>query len=252
VEKPRGTKLIALSDVMSDAPDSPKRTPDITPKNKNKEEEKEKENEFLDNNSPIIPPLSPQREAEKEDLVSLEMIDLKENDEKERPEEPTQEKDSPSKYESSKIDISIWEFFLSFVKKTERTKEKFDVLDKGMKHVRERMDVLNIMKKFRELDKLKALLLEEDQLILFNAIPKAEIAAGGEASVGSTGLSKDDLGSVSSFSRRILKKLTFIEVNKGKEQVEKAYEKIQMKMKKSKIDARLLELYQNMSSKEYI
>ena len=36
------------------------------------------------------------------------------------------------------------------------------VLNKRMKNIEEKLDIFNIMKKFREIDKLKALLLEDD------------------------------------------------------------------------------------------
>ena len=248
IEKPDKIKLTALSDVISDGPDSPRNVSDISLKEEKQQgEEDEKsgpveENDKKDYLQLSSPPISPQNATERQDLVSLEMGNLKLDNEKEVAEdgemEETQDEDNLN-YESSKIDISLWEFFTSYVKKNEKTKEKFDVLNKGMKNVRERMDILNIMKKFRELDKLKALLLEEDQLTLFNAMPKAIIKSG------NTIITENDLMKSKSFSQRILKKSTFIETDEKQEHIKQSYENIQMKVKKSKIDVRLMELYKN-------
>ena len=258
IEKPDKIKLTALSDVVSDGPDSPRNVSDISLKEeKQQEEENEKSVPIEENDKKgylqlSIPPMSPQNGAEMQGLVSLEMAEMKQDGEQEEAvedeeeeEEAENEDEDALKYESSKIDISIWEFFASYIRRNNRTKEKFNVLNKGMKNVKERMDILNIMKKFRELDKLKALLLEEDQLTLFNAMPKAEITSGETEAETNSELMKSK-----SFSQRILKKSTFIEMNEKQEEINKAYEALQMKAKKSKIDSRLMELYENMLTKK--
>jgi len=251
IEKPGGIKPTALSDVISDSPDSPRKISEISIQEENVEDncsQQEKEREIMENNETkpietiIISPLSPQA-----DLLSLD-IKVNENnniEEIEDVEEDDVEEGSSVAYESSNIDISMWEYFsrFLFIKRNKRTKEKFDVLNKGMKNIRERMDVLNIMQKFRELDKLKTLLLEEDQLVLFNAIPKAEIKSDQESTVESLPFGSNDGRKSNTFSERILKKSTFIELKEEQNQIRKAYNKIQLKNKKSKIDARLLEFY---------
>jgi len=245
IDKPGKIKLMALSDMVSDGPDSPRNVSELSVK-----EEEDRKSAPAENN-PLqlsLPALSPQNGAE---MIALEVAELKENNEKqvEQDEEVNQPEDEDESetqdeenlnYESTKIDISIWEFFASYVKKSKQTKEKFEVLDKGMKNVKERMDILNIMKKFRELDKLKALLLEEDQLILFNAMPKAQIRPGDSE------ITTNELMKKRSFSQRILKKSTFIEMKGNQELTKAAYENLRVKAKKSKIDTRLLEFYENM------
>ena len=227
IEKPEKIKLEALTHTVNDDPHSPRKVSEIS----FQEEEDRRSSSPESSKKDCFPsPLfSPQNGTE---LVALEMAELK-------PDEETQGEGNLD-YESSKIDISIWEFFSSYIKKTEKTKEKFAVLNRGMKNVKERMDILNIMKKFRELDKLKALLLEEDQLILFNAMPKAEIRSD------ESEISTNELLRSKSFSQRILKKSTFIEINENQEYLKNAYDAIQMKSEKSKIDYKLMELYNNM------
>jgi len=253
IDKPGKIKLMALSDMISDGPDSPRNVSEISMKEEKREEEEDRKSAQAENNilQLTIPPISPRTGTE---MISLDMPEVKENDEKEVPEDEEEEVDEGEdedetqdegdlEYESRKIDISIWEYFSSFVRKSQQTKEKFDVLDKGMKNVRERMDILNIMKKFRELDKLKALLLEEDQLVLFNAMPKAQIRPGEpEMTANELLLNKR------SFSQRILKKAAFIEMRENQESMKKAYNNLRMKSDKSKIDTRLLELYNNMQT----
>jgi len=250
IDKPDKIKLTALSDVISDGPDSPRKISDISLKEEKSQEEQENEKACSVENAQkdylqlSSPPISPQNVTERQDLISLEMGDLKQNDgqeasEGEEMDDETQDEDALN-YESQKIDISIWEFFASYIRKTKKTQEKFELLNKGMKNVKERMDILNIMKKFRELDKLKALLLEEDQLTLFNAMPKARIKSG------QSEIATDELMKSKSFSQRILKKSTFIEANENQEHIKQSYDKIQMKAKKSKIDHKLMELYKSM------
>ena len=251
VEKPEQIKLQALSDVVSDGPDSPRKISEFSSREENENsfegdrKAEQGKNHQKHSEERIISPVNPQSqvsEKKHDGMISVEMIDLEGNngDVKESQAEEMnkgQESEDSPKYESAKIDISIWEFILSFVKKTEKSKEKFEVLDKGMKNVRERMDILNIMKKFREFDKLKVLLLEEDQLVLFNAIPKAEIKAN------TTLVSADEAKNSKAFSGRILKKSTFIEIDEKQEQVRQSFDNIRLKAKKTKIDSRLLEIY---------
>ena len=233
IEKPERIKLEAFSDKVSDGPDSPRNVSNISLK----EEDGGGSPENSKKDCLSSPPMSPQNDTGIQGLIALEMAELKPGEEVQ--EEETQDEDNLN-YESSKIDISIWEFFSSYIRKNEKTKEKFAVLDRGMKNVKDRMDILNIMKKFRELDKLKALLLEEDQLTLFNAMPKAEIRPDENET------STNDMLRSKPFSQRILKKSAFIEMNEKQEHIKQSYDNIQMKAKKSKIDYRLIELYNNM------
>jgi len=167
MKKPEKVKLEAPSDDLSDGPETPRKISETSFREEKKPDQNQgqgisfgvRENHKI---RPIETMISPRRplscNAEKQGHISGGMVELKESPEKELPEEEevTQDEDKdPWKYESSKIDISIWEYFSSFIMKSERTKDKFKVLDFGIKNVRERVDILNIMKKFRELDKLK-------------------------------------------------------------------------------------------------
>jgi len=106
------------------------------------------------------------------------------------------------------------------------------VLNKGMKNIEERLDIFNIMKKFREIDKLKALLLEDDQLILFNGLPKPEVK------------SEDDLLTVYNVTK-VLKDSKFVDWEGKQEQIEASYKKLKEKPKKSKVDSKLLAIYKS-------
>jgi len=268
VNKPEKVKPTPVSEEFSDGPETPRKLSEISFKEENKQdkdqeisfgEEKKKMDLKMTNTSPleaVSSPLSPQTSdsananAEKRAQIShIALFDLKEDDEKVRQEGEGANDEDYSVYESSKIDISVWEYLMSFIKNTKRTNEKFEVLDIGMRNVKERMDILNIMKKFRELDKLKTLLLEEDQLVLFNAIPKAEIRSDEGGTLPKSLILKNELMSSHTISERILRKSTFIELDEDQKQIRKSYERLQMKLKKSKIDSRLLELFHDISTK---
>jgi len=137
-------------------------------------------------------------------------------------------------YHSKKIHISFWEYLNSFVRNTDTLKEKMGLLNKGVENIEERLDIFNILKKFREIDKLKALLLEHDQLMLFNAMPKPEIK------LDDSSLTKKD-----EFSRRLIKSTKFIEGYETDHHhtITNSYQNIVKKPKKSKIDKKLLEIY---------
>jgi len=142
--------------------------------------------------------------------------------------------DNSLNYEEEEINISFVEYVFSFFRKDERTAEKMAILNKGMKDISERLDIFNIMRKFREIDKLKALLLEDDQLVLFNGIPKAEMKID----------ESDEIKKHGSPNNKLLKSTIFVESKGKKDQIVTSYFNIQSKPKKSKIDRKLVQVYE--------
>jgi len=133
---------------------------------------------------------------------------------------------------ASTIDITFWEYIRSYIKSSNTHNEKLALIKKGVKEMEERLDIFNIMRKFREIDKLKALLFEDDQLKLFNCMPKAELSV-----VGSLEAEMENV------SHRILKNSKFLEINEEHELI-RSLKKISAKPKKSKIDQRLLAIFE--------
>ena len=56
----------------------------------------------------------------------------------------------------------MFEYMRSFFTTDEVLKKKMELLHEGEKKIRERLDVFTIMKKSREVDKLKSVLLNSD------------------------------------------------------------------------------------------
>jgi len=74
--------------------------------------------------------------------------------------------------DKSKVTMSIFEYIRSFFSKDETLMKKKQILSEGRKRIEERLNVFNVIKKMREIDKLKFLLLDQHQLALFENLPR--------------------------------------------------------------------------------
>ena len=70
------------------------------------------------------------------------------------------------------IKISLWETIKTFVLKKPEVETKKKQKDKGVRTIFSQLDINYVLKKFMELDKLKMLLLDENQCLLFEYLPK--------------------------------------------------------------------------------
>jgi len=90
------------------------------------------------------------------------------------------------------LKITFWDFLLkSFFccKKNERNEilfNKFKRMKKGKDLVKEKFDISFIMKKFYEIDKLKMLLMNENQYHLFDYLPKPVIQKNSKLNLGNS------------------------------------------------------------------
>ena len=73
---------------------------------------------------------------------------------------------------TTRININFWDYIVACFCKPQAIQKKFELLREGENKIRERLDIFNVMKKLREIDKLKMLLLDKDQLTLFDNLPK--------------------------------------------------------------------------------
>jgi len=62
----------------------------------------------------------------------------------------------------ARIDISVADYIRGFFSLDNEINKKIELLKEGEKRIRERLDVFNVMNKLREIDKLKAILLNKD------------------------------------------------------------------------------------------
>ena len=138
---------------------------------------------------------------------------------------------------SFKVDISLWDLICSFFNKNGPAAQRIKVLRVGILNIQDRLDIFNLLKKLREIDKLKALLLEEDHRVLFNGLPKPEIKLSD---------CKDDNAAVEKIQRsqyEFLKGSKFVEEKAERDLVLSLYRGVLDKNKKSKIDQKLIEIY---------
>lgn len=77
--------------------------------------------------------------------------------------------------EPYKISVSIGEFLISYLYQSETLKQKMQILEEGTKRLNSRLDAVTILRKMRDVDKLKAMFFDMDQALLFNSLPKPEL-----------------------------------------------------------------------------
>ncbi|EAR93756.1 small GTP-binding domain protein (macronuclear) [Tetrahymena thermophila SB210] len=75
----------------------------------------------------------------------------------------------------NKINVSTWEYFKSFIIPTEKYKKKKQIIKYSVDKLYHNLDIFNILKKLVEVEKLKRLLLDQDQLKLFDCLPNPTI-----------------------------------------------------------------------------
>jgi len=151
----------------------------------------------------------------------------------EKGENSNQEATNFSTQRDETIRISLFEYFRKCFTKDPLLKKKLEILNEGRKKIDERLDIFNIMKKLREIDKLKALLLDKDQLILFDNLPKPVIEPE----------SRKILDIKLSTSHALLRKGTFIQHTK-EHLMRMAKKTIENKKNKSSVDIKLLQIYE--------
>ncbi|EWS74770.1 small GTP-binding domain protein (macronuclear) [Tetrahymena thermophila SB210] len=71
--------------------------------------------------------------------------------------------------------ISAWEYFKSFIFPSSEYKRKKKIIQYSVDKLYYNLDIFNILKKFIEVEKLKRLLLDQDQQKLFDYLPKPTI-----------------------------------------------------------------------------
>lgn len=134
----------------------------------------------------------------------------------------------PGQVKNPDLNISAIEYFRSFFSQEKELKKKFKIVKEGQRRIEERLDVFNILKKFREIDKLKALLLDKEQLILFDYLPKPVLDY--------SELMKNFSDSVS-----VLRDPEFIKIREAVFQ--DAYQNLYRRPHKSGIDKKLIDIY---------
>ena len=133
------------------------------------------------------------------------------------------------------LNITFWDYLLSFVRKSDRYKKKIKLLDTGIEMINKRLDIFELFNNFREVEKLKLLLLDYEQAVLFENLPKPLIE-----------VEEEEADDVKSFPRRLLTTGRAVpEEKKGSEVVE-AFKTLSLRrsLSRNMIDAKLLKVYE--------
>ena len=84
------------------------------------------------------------------------------------------------------LKMTSWEFIKETIFPFYQKKEKIKRINKGKKAIIEKLDISYVLKKFYEIDKLKMLILNENQFHLFEYLPKPVILKNSEIDLGNS------------------------------------------------------------------
>ena len=140
---------------------------------------------------------------------------------------------------ATKINLTFWEFISSHFRRRGLAVQKVKSIRQGMSRIDERLDIFNILKKLREIDKLKAVLLEEHHRILFNGLPKPEINL-------SDGEKETTQGYKTQFEA--LKGSKFVEEAPKREEVLESFREVMNKQVRTQTDQKLIDIYDEIFS----
>jgi len=138
-----------------------------------------------------------------------------------------------------KINITFWEYLHSYFWKSKELKEKFRLLNEGVRRIEERLDIFKVFKKFREVDKMRLLLFESEQLVLFDSLPKPELAFKDDDDTTAADMDK-------SKSIEHIRESRFTNEKRRNDLIALSYENMKRKNRKSMIDDRLLDIYDHL------
>ncbi|EAR90374.3 hypothetical protein TTHERM_00109270 (macronuclear) [Tetrahymena thermophila SB210] len=173
------------------------------------------------------------RETYKEKLKALKKGENKDSNKKSKQDIQKEAKELNSFFSFSlnKISFQGWEYYANFFKFSKLCKRKrYELLQKGVDKLYNQIDIFYLVQKLLEVEKLKRLLLNENQIKLFEFIPKPLLTLDEQKS---NNLS-DKIGLLYEDEKDIMQKTS--EVQEAFQQI------INSKAKPSKIDIRILEL----------
>ena len=124
------------------------------------------------------------------------------------------------------IEVGVWDWLKSFVKPEPQAR----LLEKGSEEILKGVDIVTIVTKFYEIEKLKACLMNDDQRALFDHLPKALLVLDADQDAKS-----QDAIQVHDWSKSY---------SSEKSKLSEIYNKLKRADNKSKLDERLLSLYE--------
>ncbi|KAL4441428.1 hypothetical protein ABPG74_013723 [Tetrahymena malaccensis] len=103
--------------------------------------------------------------------------ELKENNIKKK-KKMTKDIDKLLQKQTKSMEIGFWQYLISYICPFGRLKKKKQIIDYSIDKLYENLDILQILKRLIEVEKLKRLFLDQDQIKLFDYLPKPTINFG--------------------------------------------------------------------------
>lgn len=138
-----------------------------------------------------------------------------------------------SRSDTSKISLSYCGYLMSFFKKCSISNTK-KLLNKGLLQIDEVLDISYIMKKLVEIDILKLLLLNDDQINLFECIPKPTISINDDSN---NDKKKEKENLYMKFSRKFQRNLS-----QKEQEAALSFQMMLSKSNKNEIDQKLIKM----------
>ena len=139
------------------------------------------------------------------------------------------------------IKVSFWEDFWALCKRRSKIKTKIKQRNAAVSNFLEKMDLVYVLKKFLEIEKLKILLLNQDQYHLFDFFPKPYVTKTGHILLDYTGNNKKKKESTFAELSQFQIISNIDKINKAVS-IKKAYQNIKEKENHDSIDEKLLKL----------
>ena len=139
------------------------------------------------------------------------------------------------------IKVSFWEDFWALCKRRSKIKTKIKQRNAAVSNFLEKMDLVYVLKKFLEIEKLKILLLNQDQYHLFDFFPKPYVTKTGHILLDYAGNNKKKRASTFEELSQSQIISNVDKLNKAVS-IKKAYQNIKEKENHDAIDEKLLKL----------
>ena len=139
------------------------------------------------------------------------------------------------------VTVSFWEDFWALCKRRSKVKSKIKQRNAAMRNFLEKMDLVYVLKKFLEIEKLKILLLNQDQYHLFDFFPKPYVTKTGHILLDYAGNNKKKRASTFEELSQSQIISNVDKLNKAVS-IKKAYQNIKEKENHDAIDEKLLKL----------
>ena len=163
---------------------------------------------------------------------------------------PTKEMNGQTRLEKKKLEFSLIEYIFSFFRRTNATAQGCQrIWNKSKEILDNNLSLSKILSKIVEIEKIKYFLFDEDQLTVFESMPKPIISANQKGpTIKDNGLL---IGEIKKFNDKFFNKEKL--KRDSKIQLKKAYTEITRKQVKSSMDLRILqvvELEENKNDKK--